>query len=255
MENLKLYKKLFDIMCETKSLEKNLTVGKGANTYKAVGEAEVLNMLKPLFNKHKVIVFPIDGSMQETSQIWESESYDKKETKTRNVTQLKVSFKVVDVESGEFEILAGFGNGADPQDKGSGKAFTYAYKTMLNKTFMMFSGEDTDNTHSDDIGTPSSKPFADTEKENAKWNKEVNSKIDAEETTDKATKDEVAKIFREGRKKKESISDFDVFKMIDEKFEEGKISTKYPYSDKEKTKINWVTKDIEILMNELSLPF
>jgi hypothetical protein len=72
-------------------------------------------------------------------------------TKLRNVTQLKVKFKIVDIDSGENEILVGFGNGADSQDKGSGKAFTYSLKTALSKTFMLFSGEDTDNEHSDDI--------------------------------------------------------------------------------------------------------
>ena len=69
----------------------------------------------------------------------------------RAITELKVFYKLVDIESGEFEILVGFGNGADPQDKGAGKSFTYSFKNMLSKTFMLFSGEDTDNTHSDDI--------------------------------------------------------------------------------------------------------
>jgi hypothetical protein len=149
---MSLYQKIYDVMCETEGLEKNLQVGTGSSSYKAVGEAEVLNMLKPLFKKHKLIVFPVDGSISETNFSWETEYQGKKETKTRNVTQIVVKFKIVDIETGENEILIGFGNGADSQDKGSGKAFTYAFKTMLNKTFMLFSGEDTDNEHSEDIG-------------------------------------------------------------------------------------------------------
>jgi len=151
-----IYEKIFKVMEETERLEKKLQVGKGQSSYEAVGEAEVLNMLKPLFKKHKLIVFPVDGEMTETNSSWEStnnyNNKETKETKTRNVTQLKVKFKIVDVESGEHEMLCGFGNGADSQDKGSGKAFTYAFKTMLSKTFMLFSGEDTDNDHSDDLG-------------------------------------------------------------------------------------------------------
>ena len=149
---MSLYQKIYNVMCETEGLEKNLSVGTGSSSYKAVGEAEVLNMLKPLFKKHKLIVFPVDGSISETNFSWETEYQSKKETKTRNVTQLVVKFKIVDIETGESEMLIGFGNGADSQDKGSGKAFTYAFKTMLNKTFMLFSGEDTDNEHSEDIG-------------------------------------------------------------------------------------------------------
>lgn len=159
---MSLYEKIYNVMVATQGLEKKLEVGKGTNSYKAVGEAEVLNMLKPLFKEYKLIIFPIDGELTETNANWEhTSSYnnvEKTETKTRNVTQLKVKFKIVDIESGESEILCGFGNGADSQDKGSGKAFTYAFKTMLSKSFMLFSGEDTDNTHSDDIYKPQTKP-------------------------------------------------------------------------------------------------
>jgi hypothetical protein len=147
-----LYEKIYNVMNESEGLEKDLTVGSGSSSYKAVGEKEVLNMLKPLFKKHKLIVFPVDGDISEQNSIYESTYKNEVTTKTRNVTQIKVKFKIVDVETGESEILMGFGNGADSQDKGSGKAFTYAFKTMLSKTFMLFSGEDTDNTHSDDIG-------------------------------------------------------------------------------------------------------
>jgi hypothetical protein len=173
---LGLYEKIYNVMNESAGLEKNLQVGTGSSSYKAVGEAEVLNMLKPLFKKNKLIIFPIDGDISETNSSWESEYNGKKETKTRNVTQLRVKFKIVDVETGESEVITGFGNGADSQDKGSGKAFTYAFKTALSKTFMLFSGEDTDNTHSDDIGgyTPPKAP------QQKKADKPINNKFECE---------------------------------------------------------------------------
>jgi hypothetical protein len=149
-----LYEKMYNVMCETEGLEKNLEVGAGTSKYKAIGESEVLNMMKPLFKKYKLIIFPVDGEMAENNSTFESEYNGKMTTKTRNVTQLKVKFKIVDIETGESEYLMSFGNGADSQDKGSGKAFTYAFKAVLSKSFMLFSGEDTENTHSDDIGNP-----------------------------------------------------------------------------------------------------
>ena len=132
MDNKKLYEKLYQIMCKTKALPKDMSV---ANQYKAISEAVVLNEIKPLLKEYNVIIFPVEVSTRQDGKL----------------TMLEAKFKVVDVDSGEFEIIATAGNGADTQDKGSGKALTYAYKALLQKTFMLFSGEDTDNTHSDDI--------------------------------------------------------------------------------------------------------
>jgi len=143
-----IHQKIYDIMCATESLEKDLVVGTGNNSYKAVGESTVLNMLKPLFKEHKLICIPKDGEIVEKVDTY-VDGYGK--NKLRAITQLKVFFTLIDIETGEREDIVGFGNGADSQDKGSGKAFTYAFKTALNKSFMMFSGEDSDNDHSDDL--------------------------------------------------------------------------------------------------------
>lgn len=154
MENLKLYEKMYLVMCESEAIEKAMTVGSGKNSYRAVSEASMLNLVKPLFKKHGLIIFPVSGDIKENVLVWEkTDSY--KGTVANNlraITELKVMYKIVDIESGESELLVGFGNGADPQDKGAGKSSTYSYKNCLSKTFMLFSGEDTDNQHSDDIG-------------------------------------------------------------------------------------------------------
>jgi len=136
-----IYKKMYNVMLRSKSLEKN-TLEKNtevAGQYKAVGEKDMLNVIKPLLKEEGLIIFPIDSEVKEVPK------------GNKTITQVKVSYKVVDIDTGESEILSGIGNGADTQDKGAGKAFTYAYKAMLSKTFMLFSGEDTDNHHSDVI--------------------------------------------------------------------------------------------------------
>jgi len=145
---------MFLVMAESEAIQKSMTVGKGTNSYKAVSEASMLNLIKPLFKKNKLIIFPIEGDIKDHVSVWEKTDTYKGTVKNdlRAVTELKVFYKIVDIESGESEILVGFGNGADPQDKGAGKALTYSFKNVLSKTFMLFSGEDTDNTHSDDIG-------------------------------------------------------------------------------------------------------
>jgi hypothetical protein len=252
-----LYEKIYNVMNESEGLEKDLVVGTGASSYKAVGEKEVLNMLKPLFKKHKLIVFPVDGDISETNAAWESEYNGKKETKTRNVTQLKAKFKIVDIETGESECLMGFGNGADSQDKGSGKAFTYAFKTMLSKTFMLFSGEDTDNEHSDDIGRRPQNP--------PQQNKPVGNDNHAPTTnqgskndsggSETATKAQVAEVFKAAAERKEKFPGFDLFKHLEEMLQAGRITTKYTYADKAKTKVNWTQKDVFEIMSDLELPF
>lgn len=142
-----LYKKMHDLMCETEGLEKEISVGFGNNSYRAITERTVLNLIKPLLKKYGLILFPIEVESREHEATYEGS----KGQVTRLMTSLVVKYKIVDVETGEYEILSTVGNGSDPQDKGSGKAMTYAYKALLQKTFMLFSGEDTDNEHSDSM--------------------------------------------------------------------------------------------------------
>lgn len=151
-----LYKKIHAVMCETEGIEKNLTVGFGGNAYKAVGEASVLNEIKPLLKKHGLVLFPIELDVDEKMDVFDTA----KGSTTRLMTQVKAKYKICDIDTGEFEILETIGNGVDTQDKASGKAMTYALKVLLQKTFMLFSGEDTDNEHSDAITDKNTAPKA-----------------------------------------------------------------------------------------------
>lgn len=147
MQNTNLYKKMHLVMSETKSLERDKEVGYGNNKYKAISESSVLNEIKPLFKKYGLIIFPCEIQVNDrvdTFLVKDGES-------SRLMTQVIHKWKIVDTETGEFEIIASVGNGVDTQDKSSGKAQTYSLKAALQKTFMMFSGEDADNEHSDTI--------------------------------------------------------------------------------------------------------
>jgi hypothetical protein len=161
VQNINLYKKMFKVMEESEAVEKNMQVGTGNNSYRAVSEAAILNLVKPLFKKYKLVIFPIDCEISESTMVWDKYDQYKKVSlpNLRAVTVLKAKYKIVDTETGEFEILCGVGNGADPQDKGAGKSSTYSYKNVLSKTFMLFSGDDAENVHSDDIyNEPEEKP-------------------------------------------------------------------------------------------------
>ena len=160
-----LYEKMYNVMCDSEAVAKDLTVGsKPSSSYKAVSEAAVLNGVKPLLKKYKLIIFPVDVDIEDGFREFEG----KYGTSQRFNAIVRAKYKIVDIESGENEILSTVGFGVDSQDKGSGKAMTYAYKALLQKTFMLFSGEDTDNTHSEDLQQQNS----------------VNKKADTETRTD-----------------------------------------------------------------------
>ena len=142
-----LLRKIHDIMCETAALEKSMNVGSGSYSYKAVSEAAVLNEIKPLLKKYGVVILPVGVDVNERVDTF---STGKGES-VRIMTQVRTTYKIIDIETGECEMLQSIGNGVDTQDKGSGKALTYAYKAMIQKTFCLFSGEDSDNEHSQDI--------------------------------------------------------------------------------------------------------
>ena len=56
---MNIYEKLAAITAELSRVAKNLKVGEGKSSYKAVGEADVLAAVKPLEEKHKVYSYPL----------------------------------------------------------------------------------------------------------------------------------------------------------------------------------------------------
>ena len=144
---LNIYKKLHAIFSEAEGITKDMQVGGGGYGYKAVSEAEVLNKVKPLMRKYKVLIIPIDISVDTQFNAVEIAG----KVKTTTFTELIVTYDVIDCESGEKIQCKGIGHGIDAGDKASGKASTYADKNVMLRLFKMFSGEDTDNTHSDDL--------------------------------------------------------------------------------------------------------
>lgn len=72
---------------------------------------------------------------------------------------------------------------------------------------------------------------------------------------EKASKAQVVNVFKSGAEKKVQLSEFDIFKLLEELLQKGSITTKYPYADKEKTIINWTQLDVSRIMEDLELPF
>lgn len=147
------------VMSEVKGMEKNSRVGTGNAAYDGTKDQDVKEIFNAALERNGLCILPTD--IQETTFIdrWEeTTNYNNvPQTKMKQNVFTKVTTKYLLLHtSGESIELAGYGHGVDPQDKGAGKATTYALKNCLLYTFLTPVGkiDDTDLTHSNDIKTP-----------------------------------------------------------------------------------------------------
>ena len=164
---MKISKAILEVMEEVKGIEKGADVGSGKMQYKGVKDIDVKKIIGASMKKHGLSIVPT--SVEPSYQIdrWQEEdSWSKsvpKATKTKQSIFTTVVTKYLLIhESGETIELSGYGHGVDSQDKGAGKATTYALKNTLLYTFLVPTGtiEDTDITHSQDIEVPQAPPKA-----------------------------------------------------------------------------------------------
>jgi len=145
---------------EVTAIEKSMSVGTGGSSYKAVSDSLVRNTLRPEMVKQGLVIVPIAVEAKAKVDRWEEvDSYSKTgatKSKQSIFTEVTTKYMLIHQESGESIELAGYGHGVDSQDKGAGKATTYALKNTLLDLFLITKGEDfdTDATHSNDMAVP-----------------------------------------------------------------------------------------------------
>ena len=154
MENLA--KAILCVMKDVKGIDKTLTVGTGNSSYKGVPDQEVKKILGESMAKNGICVLPIEIDEQTQIDRWEEVDQYSKETpkavkqKQTVFTKVKTKYLLLH-ESGESQVIVGYGHGVDSQDKGAGKATTYALKYAMLYSFFVPTGkiDDTDTDHSD----------------------------------------------------------------------------------------------------------
>lgn len=140
---MNIYEKIAAIMQDVQYLAKDDHVSFGSTSYKALSEEKVTSIMRAEMLKRKLVVFPI-------SQV---------ANRTGNITHVDVVYRMVNVENPEESIeIASCGDGADTQDKGSGKAMTYAFKYMWLRTFALPTGEDPDKISSAELDARQESP-------------------------------------------------------------------------------------------------
>ena len=148
---MNIFQKMSAVTNELQTVAKNLVVSTGKNnSYKAVSERDIIDAVKPLEIKHGIYSYPYDREIIE-SQTLESESeYQGKVTKkTTFFSRIKTTYRFVNVDKpDEYIDMVTFAEGIDAQDKGSGKAMTYADKYALMKAYKISTGDDPDQNAS-----------------------------------------------------------------------------------------------------------
>lgn len=144
-------KAIMEVMKEVTNIEKKMNVGSGSFSYKAISDSMVRSQIKDAMVKNGLVIVPTGVSSKTTIDRWDEGGKSKQSI----LTEATTTYLLIH-ESGESVPLAGYGQGVDSQDKGAGKATTYALKNVLLDSFLVIKGEDmdTDKTHSDDLPVP-----------------------------------------------------------------------------------------------------
>lgn len=152
MDTKNITKAILEVMKEIKGIEKDSNIGTGSYAYKGVKDQQVKQIVGRSMQAHGLAIIPT--SVEEDTQISEWDETYQGQTKHKQSTFTKVRTKYLLLhESGESLEIAGYGHGVDNQDKGAGKATTYALKYALLYLFMIPTGDidDTDEVHSNDL--------------------------------------------------------------------------------------------------------
>lgn len=130
-----LFKKIHAVMNDVNYLQKDDKVSFGNTSYKAISEEKVTMAIRAALVKHGLVIIPVE----------------QEHTKDGNLTTVNAKYQITDIDSGEYIVAVSSGTGADTQDKGVGKAMTYAYKYLLLRTFAIPTGDDPDKVSSEEL--------------------------------------------------------------------------------------------------------
>lgn len=130
---MNIYEKIAAVMQDVQYLAKDDNVSFKQTNYMALSEEKTTGIMRVAMMKHRLVVFPVEQSA----------------TRTGNITHVDVKYRIVNIDDpADYIEVVSCGDGADTQDKGSGKAMTYAFKYMWLRTFAIPTGEDPDKISS-----------------------------------------------------------------------------------------------------------
>jgi len=146
---LNLYQKIQAVSMEIMNIEKDMKVGSGNYSYKAVSDAVVTLQVKRAEEKTKYYQYPLNRNLIKSEFIKQMRG-DKESIV--HIDNIKMTLRIIDLEdTTQFIDIESFGKGIDSGDKGFGKASTYARKYALLNAYKIATGEDPDAEKSQEI--------------------------------------------------------------------------------------------------------
>jgi len=148
-KKLNLFEKIQSVSNEVRNITKDMTVGSGSYSYKAVSDIDVTLAVKDAETKFKIVSIPIKQELINSEIL---KVLDGQKEKITFVDTIKLTLKIVDLEDiTSFIEIESFGKGIDSGDKGFGKASTYARKYALLNAYKIATGEDPDHDKSKNL--------------------------------------------------------------------------------------------------------
>ena len=153
---MNIYEKMLQVMQRVQYLQKDGFVETGYKNgkktgYQAVTDEKVVSMLRPALIEARLIIVPVNVESKRTDEMVVTKDKDGNEYEKRNrVTDVDVLYRIIDIDNPtDYVDVKSSGCGVDTQDKGIGKAMTYSRKYMLLNTFLIPTGNDTDDVSSE----------------------------------------------------------------------------------------------------------
>ena len=155
-KEMNIFQKMEAITNELGFVAKNLNVAVSkTNSYKATGEVDVLEAVKPLENKYGIYSYASNREIIESDTLTQNTQYGEKNSL---FLRMKVTYRFVNTDNPqEYVETVSFAEGIDSGDKASGKAMTYADKYALMKAYKISTGEDPDQKASEEYKKPTKK--------------------------------------------------------------------------------------------------
>lgn len=139
---MNIYQKINEVMKKIEYLTKDDKVEFGTTKYKAISEEKVTTAVREQLVSQGIVIIPIEQQSENKELI-------RTEKSVFMLTSVHVKYRIQNIDDiNDFIEVESNGTGVDTQDKGVGKAMTYAYKYMLLRTFAIPTGEDPDKTSS-----------------------------------------------------------------------------------------------------------
>jgi len=150
---MNLYQRISAVMKDVEYLAKDDSVETGGGkSYRAISEEKVTSVIRASLIKNGIVIIPVSIEHARTDErVIAFDKYAKKDVERVNrISSADVTYRIQNIdEPADFILAVSAGTGVDTQDKGIGKALTYAYKYLLLRTFAIPTGDDPDKVSSD----------------------------------------------------------------------------------------------------------